>query len=64
MTPVTICFVIPQNQNKKSKQKSFKLKAVMTSMLSGKLLQARATVHYTTDTLQICNNAYLLCHVM
>jgi len=31
---VTICFVIPKNQNKKFKQKSFHQKAVTTSMLA------------------------------
>jgi len=47
MTPVTICFVMPQNENKPFKQNTFKLKSFddftvtgqhFTSILTGKLL--------------------------
>jgi len=40
MMPVTICSVIPQNQNQKLKQKSFKQKSFQRFNVDGSLLPA------------------------
>jgi len=53
MTPVTICLIISQNQNKKFKQKSFD-----DFNVSASLLPMWATVHFSVDRAR--HSAYLL----